>query len=145
VVKTQFAVLGNHDYRGNVSAQLSHVLTQKDWRWFCRRSFVLCSGSILILFLLGSWIWHKWFINYNRFILKVWIFNVLLHNKSKIDIYFLFWSKVDIYFSYYKLVISVWWYRNGGVFLRGHKSICRKIFHRSRRSHLRLEQRVTQG
>jgi len=38
------AVLGNHDYRGNVEAQLSKVLTQKDWRWFCRRSFVLSSG-----------------------------------------------------------------------------------------------------
>jgi hypothetical protein len=42
--KQWYSVLGNHDYRGNVEAQLSKVLTQKDWRWFCRRSFVLSSG-----------------------------------------------------------------------------------------------------
>ncbi|KAF2549855.1 hypothetical protein F2Q68_00036117 [Brassica cretica] len=48
--KQWYSVLGNHDYRGNVSAQLSHVLTQKDWRWFCRRSFVLCSGMVEFFF-----------------------------------------------------------------------------------------------
>nr|VDC68731.1 unnamed protein product [Brassica rapa] len=48
--KQWYSVLGNHDYRGNVSAQLSHVLTQKDWRWFCRRSFVLCSGMVELFF-----------------------------------------------------------------------------------------------
>ncbi|KFK33419.1 hypothetical protein AALP_AA5G010200 [Arabis alpina] len=46
--KQWYSVLGNHDYRGNVSAQLSQVLTQKDWRWFCRRSFVLSSGSGMV-------------------------------------------------------------------------------------------------
>ncbi|KAL5574117.1 hypothetical protein UlMin_023714, partial [Ulmus minor] len=34
-------VLGNHDYRGNVLAQLSHVLTKFDSRWLYLRSFVL--------------------------------------------------------------------------------------------------------
>ncbi|KAL5570429.1 hypothetical protein UlMin_027004 [Ulmus minor] len=34
-------VLGNHDYHGNVLAQLSHVLTKFDSRWLCLRSFVL--------------------------------------------------------------------------------------------------------
>ncbi|KAG5411555.1 hypothetical protein IGI04_007874 [Brassica rapa subsp. trilocularis] len=48
--KQWYSVLGNHDYRGNVSAQLSQVLTQKDWRWFCRRSFVLCSGMVEFFF-----------------------------------------------------------------------------------------------
>ncbi|KAL0889475.1 hypothetical protein Bca101_013458 [Brassica carinata] len=48
--KQWYSVLGNHDYRGNVSAQLSHVLTQKDWRWFCRRSFVLLSGMVEFFF-----------------------------------------------------------------------------------------------
>ncbi|KAL5581521.1 hypothetical protein UlMin_013963 [Ulmus minor] len=32
-------VLGNHDYHGNVLAQLSHVLTKFDSRWLCLRSF----------------------------------------------------------------------------------------------------------
>ncbi|KAL1201114.1 Purple acid phosphatase 7 [Cardamine amara subsp. amara] len=48
--KQWYAVLGNHDYRGNVEAQLSQVLTQKDWRWFCRRSFVLSSGMVEFFF-----------------------------------------------------------------------------------------------
>ncbi|KAG6528462.1 purple acid phosphatase 17-like [Zingiber officinale] len=39
--KQWYSVLGNHDYRGNVLAQLSHVLRSIDSRWLCLRSFVL--------------------------------------------------------------------------------------------------------
>ncbi|XP_065857363.1 purple acid phosphatase 3-like [Euphorbia lathyris] len=37
--KQWYSVLGNHDYRGNVEAQLNPILTQKDSRWLCMRSF----------------------------------------------------------------------------------------------------------
>lgn len=39
------AVLGNHDYRGDVEAQLSPVLTNLDKRWFCLRSYVVKAGE----------------------------------------------------------------------------------------------------
>ncbi|KAJ0897822.1 putative Acid phosphatase [Helianthus annuus] len=38
-------VLGNHDYRGDVMAQLSPVLSHKDSRWLCLRSFIVDSGT----------------------------------------------------------------------------------------------------
>uniref|UniRef100_A0A7N2R1D8 Calcineurin-like phosphoesterase domain-containing protein n=1 Tax=Quercus lobata TaxID=97700 RepID=A0A7N2R1D8_QUELO len=34
-------VLGNHDYRGDVEAQLSPILTKMDHRWLCLRSFIV--------------------------------------------------------------------------------------------------------
>lgn len=34
-----YAVLGNHDYMGNVLSQLDSELVKQDWRWFCRREF----------------------------------------------------------------------------------------------------------
>ncbi|GAU12780.1 hypothetical protein TSUD_72660 [Trifolium subterraneum] len=34
-------VLGNHDYRGDVEAQLNPFLHDIDHRWFCQRSFIL--------------------------------------------------------------------------------------------------------
>ncbi|GAB2296928.1 hypothetical protein Dimus_031030 [Dionaea muscipula] len=39
--KQWYSVLGNHDYRGDVEAQLSSVLREKDRRWLCLRSFIL--------------------------------------------------------------------------------------------------------
>lgn len=39
------AVLGNHDYRGDVIAQLSPILRQVDSRWLCMRSFILDAGQ----------------------------------------------------------------------------------------------------
>lgn len=54
------AVLGNHDYRGDVEAQLSHVLKEKDSRWLCLRSFILDGGinsfneSLILIILKGK-------------------------------------------------------------------------------------------
>lgn len=39
-------VLGNHDYRGDVLAQLSPVLRNIDSRWLCLRNFILNAGEI---------------------------------------------------------------------------------------------------
>ncbi|KAL3020125.1 hypothetical protein AAZX31_05G127700 [Glycine max] len=39
--KQWYSVLGNHDYRGNVEARLSPVLTNLDKRWLCLRSFTV--------------------------------------------------------------------------------------------------------
>lgn len=36
-----YSVLGNHDYRGDVLAQLSPALREVDTRWLCMRSFVV--------------------------------------------------------------------------------------------------------
>ncbi|URE18547.1 Purple acid phosphatase [Musa troglodytarum] len=42
--KQWYSVLGNHDYRGDVLAQLSPVLQGVDSRWLCLRSFDLDSA-----------------------------------------------------------------------------------------------------
>ncbi|XP_039041042.1 purple acid phosphatase 8-like [Hibiscus syriacus] len=42
--KQWYTVLGNHDYRGNVEAQLSPILRKIDSRWLCLRSFILNAG-----------------------------------------------------------------------------------------------------
>ncbi|CAK7326858.1 unnamed protein product [Dovyalis caffra] len=39
--KQWYNVLGNHDYRGNVEAQMSPVLREIDSRWLCLRSFIV--------------------------------------------------------------------------------------------------------
>ncbi|XP_043806751.1 purple acid phosphatase 4 isoform X1 [Manihot esculenta] len=39
--KQWYSVLGNHDYRGDVEAQLSPALRQIDSKWLCLRSFIV--------------------------------------------------------------------------------------------------------
>ncbi|KAK9226503.1 hypothetical protein WN943_011551 [Citrus x changshan-huyou] len=41
LAKQWYNVLGNHDYRGDVEAQLSPVLRDIDSRWLCLRSFIV--------------------------------------------------------------------------------------------------------
>lgn len=47
-----FAVLGNHDYRGDALAQLSPILKQKDNRWICMRSYIVDTGNVIKLILI---------------------------------------------------------------------------------------------
>ncbi|KAI4313648.1 hypothetical protein L6164_026607 [Bauhinia variegata] len=46
-----FSVLGNHDYRGDVLAQLSPALQKIDRRWFCLRSYALSAEYADFFFL----------------------------------------------------------------------------------------------
>ncbi|XP_078433375.1 purple acid phosphatase 4-like [Wolffia australiana] len=45
-----YTVLGNHDYRGDVLAQLDPILRTMDSRWRCKRSFILEAGLVEFFF-----------------------------------------------------------------------------------------------
>ncbi|KAE9601042.1 putative Acid phosphatase [Lupinus albus] len=49
--KKWYNVLGNHDYKGNVSAQLSPLLQQCDKRWICLRSFIVNAEAVDFFFI----------------------------------------------------------------------------------------------
>jgi hypothetical protein len=59
------SVLGNHDYRGNATAQLAKELTLRDSRWFCSTTFQLKhnlglsdqGSNCLLVRLLYLWPW----------------------------------------------------------------------------------------
>ncbi|CAL9126287.1 unnamed protein product [Musa acuminata var. zebrina] len=59
--KQWYSVLGNHDYRGDVLAQLSPVLQGVDSRWLCLRSFVL-NAEIVDFFFVDTtpFVDHYW-------------------------------------------------------------------------------------
>ncbi|KAM3753348.1 hypothetical protein ACB098_03G087400 [Castanea mollissima] len=48
--KQWYNVLGNHDYRGDVEAQLSPILTKMDPRWLCLRSFIVNARLVEFFF-----------------------------------------------------------------------------------------------
>ncbi|KAK1588543.1 hypothetical protein Q3G72_024455 [Acer saccharum] len=48
--KQWYSVLGNHDYRGDVEAQLSPMLRLMDPRWLCLRSFIVNTEIVELFF-----------------------------------------------------------------------------------------------
>uniref|UniRef100_A0A5B6ZBY4 Purple acid phosphatase n=1 Tax=Davidia involucrata TaxID=16924 RepID=A0A5B6ZBY4_DAVIN len=51
--KQWYTVLGNHDYRGDALAQLSPILTKRDSRWLCLRSYIV-NGEIAEFFFVDT-------------------------------------------------------------------------------------------
>lgn len=63
--KQWYSVLGNHDYRGNVKAQLSPNLRNIDSRWICLRSFILNAEIVELFFIDTTPFVDKYFLKPN--------------------------------------------------------------------------------
>ncbi|KAB1205984.1 Purple acid phosphatase 3 [Morella rubra] len=61
--KQWYNVLGNHDYRGDVLAQLSPILRKLDSKWLCMRSFIVDSEFVEFFFLDTTPFVDKYFTN----------------------------------------------------------------------------------
>ncbi|KAH7656594.1 Acid phosphatase protein [Dioscorea alata] len=60
--KQWYSVLGNHDYRGDVVAQLSSVFRKIDNRWLCMRSFIVDTQIV-----------EFFFVDTTPLVLKYWV------------------------------------------------------------------------
>ncbi|KAJ7970238.1 Purple acid phosphatase [Quillaja saponaria] len=61
--KQWYNVLGNHDYRGNVEAQLDPILGSIDRRWICKRSFIVNTEIAEFFFIDTTPFVDKYFLN----------------------------------------------------------------------------------
>ncbi|KAM3753349.1 hypothetical protein ACB098_03G087500 [Castanea mollissima] len=61
--KQWYTVLGNHDYRGDVLAQLSPILRKLDSRWLCLRSFIVDAEIVEFFFVDTTPFSDKYFTN----------------------------------------------------------------------------------